>query len=54
MPLFPPIPLLWLSRRRGVMGDHRTGTITTATGVLVAALIIGLNLFLIYNTFWGD
>jgi manganese transport protein len=50
---FTIIPLLWLSRRRGVMGDHRTGTITTVIGVLVAALIIGLNLFLIYNTFWG-
>ena len=35
------------------MGDERTGTITTIVGVLVAALIIGLNVFLLYTTFWG-
>ena len=35
------------------MGDDRTGTITTTVGVLVAALIIGLNVFLLYTTFWG-
>ena len=50
---FTIIPLLWLSRARRVMGDDRTGTITTIVGVLVAALIIGLNVFLLYTTFWG-
>ena len=50
---FTIVPLLWLSRRRRVMGGERTGTITTATGALVATLIIGLNLFLLYTTFWG-
>jgi manganese transport protein len=50
---FTIIPLLWLSRARRVMGDDRTGTITSIVGVLVAALIIGLNVFLLYTTFWG-
>jgi Mn2+/Fe2+ NRAMP family transporter len=35
------------------MGDDRTGTITTLTGVAVAALIIALNAFLLYTTFRG-
>jgi manganese transport protein len=50
---FTIIPLLWLSRSRRVMGRDRTGTISTVVGVLVAALIIGLNAFLLYTTFWG-
>jgi manganese transport protein len=50
---FTIIPLLWLSRRRGVMGDDRTGTLTTVIGVAVATVIIGLNVFLLYNTFRG-
>ncbi len=50
---FTIVPLLWLSRARRVMGDDRTGTITTIVGVLVAALIIGLNVFLLYVTFSG-
>jgi len=35
------------------MGSDRTGTISTAVGALVATLIIGLNVFLLYTTFWG-
>ncbi|HEY5169069.1 MAG TPA: Nramp family divalent metal transporter [Thermoleophilia bacterium] len=50
---FTIIPLLWLSRSREVMGGERTGTISTLTGVAVAALIIALNAFLLYTTFWG-
>jgi len=50
---FTIIPLLWLSRARRVMGSDRTGTISTAVGALVATLIIGLNVFLLYTTFWG-
>jgi len=50
---FTIIPLLWLMRSRTVMGRDRSGTISTAVGVLVAALIIGLNAFLLYTTFWG-
>jgi manganese transport protein len=47
------VPLLVLSRRRRVMGHMRTGTVATATGWLVASVIIGLNLFLLYQTFAG-
>jgi manganese transport protein len=50
---FTIIPLLWLSRARGVMGEERTGTMTTAVGMLVAALIIALNAFLLFATFAG-
>lgn len=50
---FTIIPLLWLSRRRRVMGEDRTGTITTIGGVVVAAFIIGLNVFLLYTTATG-
>jgi len=50
---FTIIPLLWLSRSRRVMGGERTGTVTSLVGVLVAALIIGLNVFLLYTTFLG-
>jgi manganese transport protein len=47
------IPLLVLARRRTVMGEDRMGTLAVVTGWLVAALIIGLNVFLLYQTFWG-
>ena len=47
------IPLLVLSRRRGVMGDLKMGRLGTVTGWSVAAVIIGLNVFLLYETFAG-
>jgi manganese transport protein len=47
------IPLLVLTRRRTVMGDDRMGTLAVVTGWIVAALIVGLNVFLLYQTFWG-
>jgi manganese transport protein len=50
---FTIIPLLWLSRARRVMGTERAGTITMATGVLVATLIIALNVYLLLVTFAG-
>jgi len=43
------VPLLVLSRRRRVMGDLRMGTISVVVGWLVAAIVIGLNLFLLYR-----
>ncbi len=48
------IPLLVLARRRTVMGDMRMGTLALVTGWLVAALIIALNAFLLYETFSGQ
>lgn len=50
---FTVLPLLWLSRSRRVMGDERTGTLTTAVGALLAAFVIALNLFLLYVTLGG-
>jgi len=47
------VPLLVLTRRRTVMGEERMGTLALVTGWLVAALIVGLNVFLLYQTFWG-
>jgi manganese transport protein len=40
---FALVPLLWLTSRRDVMGCWVNRRTTTAIGVVVAALIIGLN-----------
>ncbi len=45
------VPLLLLIRRRDVMGDMRAGRTTMVSGWTVAAIIIGLNVFLLYQTF---
>jgi len=47
------VPLLWLSRRRTVMSDERTGSAMTVVGALIAAVVIGLNVFLLYQTVRG-
>jgi manganese transport protein len=47
------IPLLILSQRRTVMGDMKLGRLGTVAGWTVAAVIIGLNVFLLYETFFG-
>jgi manganese transport protein len=47
------IPLLVLTRRVGVMGDMRSGNRTMVSGWLLAAIIIGLNVFLLYQTFFA-
>jgi manganese transport protein len=41
------VPLLWLTSRRDVMGGWVNRRITTASGAVVAALIIGLNVHLL-------
>jgi manganese transport protein len=48
---FALIPLVWLTRRADVMGEHTNHRGTTAVAVIVAALIIGLNVFLLVRTF---
>jgi manganese transport protein len=48
---FALIPLLLLTRRRDVMGVLVNRRITTAVASVVAALIIALNIFLLYRTF---
>ena len=50
---FTIIPLLWLSRSRRVMSDQRMNIPQLAVGVLLAAIIIGLNIFLLYQVFFG-
>jgi len=48
---FALVPLIWLTRRRDIMGDQTNHPVTTAVGSVAAALIIALNVFLIVRTF---
>ncbi|MEV4279810.1 Nramp family divalent metal transporter [Actinoplanes xinjiangensis] len=48
---FALVPLIWLTRRRDVLGEHVNHPVTTAVAVVVAALIIALNVFLVAQTF---
>ena len=47
------VPLLLLTRRESVMGKMRSGTATMVSGWALAAIIIGLNVFLLYQTFFS-
>ncbi|UPK73152.1 Nramp family divalent metal transporter [Nocardioidaceae bacterium SCSIO 66511] len=47
---FALVPLIMLTRRRVVMGALANRTPTTALASVIAALIIGLNAFLLYDT----
>jgi manganese transport protein len=48
---FALVPLVLFTRRRDLMGDLVNRPLTTVAAVVVATLIIGLNLFLLYQTF---
>jgi manganese transport protein len=48
---FALVPLLLLTRRADVMGTLRNRRATTGAAAAVAALIISLNVFLLYQTF---
>jgi manganese transport protein len=50
---FALVPLVLFTRRRDLMGELVNHRITTTAAYLVTALIIGLNLFLLYQTFFG-
>jgi manganese transport protein len=50
---FALVPLVWLTRRRDLMGEQVNRPLTTAAAGLVAALIIGLNGVLLLHTFAG-
>jgi manganese transport protein len=50
---FALVPLVILTRRRDLMGSLVNRRLTTAAAVAVAALIISLNVFLLYRTFLG-
>jgi manganese transport protein len=47
------VPLLLLVRRRTVMREYRSGRISSATGTLLAAIVIALNLLLLLRTIGG-
>ena len=50
---FALIPLLIFCRNRGVMGALTNHRVTTAVATVVVALIVSLNVFLLYQTFFG-
>ncbi len=51
---FTIIPLLVLVRSRAVMGRFRSGTVEFSLATLAAAVIIALNVLLLYQTFGGE
>jgi len=50
---FALVPLVLLTRRADIMGALVNRRSTTVAATLVAAMIIALNLFLLYRTFFG-
>jgi manganese transport protein len=50
---FALVPLVVLTARRSVMGEHRNRTVTTVAAAAVAALIVALNVALLWLTFLG-
>ena len=50
---FALVPLVLFTRRRDLMGDLVNHRVTTALATVVVTLIIGLNAFLLYQTFFG-
>jgi manganese transport protein len=50
---FALIPLLIFCRNRNVMGVLTNHRLTTTVATVVIALIVSLNVFLLYQTFFG-
>jgi manganese transport protein len=50
---FALIPLLLFCRNRGLMGGLVNHRLTTAIATVVVGLIVTLNVFLLYHTFFG-
>jgi manganese transport protein len=50
---FAVIPLVMFTARRDIMGVLVNRTLTTVLAGLVAALIVALNLFLLFQTLFG-
>src|SRR3954454_12227999 len=50
---FALVPMIVLTRRGDVMGPLGNRGLTTVVASLVAAVVIGLNAFLLYETFFG-
>ncbi|NLA64769.1 MAG: Nramp family divalent metal transporter [Leucobacter sp.] len=51
---FAIIPLIWLTSRRGVMGEHTNDVWLQSAAVITAGLIVALNVALIWLTFTGQ
>ena len=51
---FALVPLVMFTRRKDLMGVLVNRRLTTMIASVVAALIIGLNIFLLYQTFFGE
>jgi manganese transport protein len=50
---FAIIPLVMFTRRKDLMGVLVNRRLTTAAAGLAAALVVALNLYLLYQTFFG-
>lgn len=50
---FALVPLVWLTAKHSVMGEHVSGKFVTACASLVAVVIIGLNFALLWLTLTG-
>jgi manganese transport protein len=50
---FALVPLIWLTSRRDVMGELVNRRVTTGVASVIAAAIVALNVFLLYETFAG-
>ena len=50
---FAVIPLIQFTRRKDLMGVLVNGRLTTVLASLAAALIVALNIYLLYQTLWG-
>lgn len=50
---FAIVPLIMFTRRKDLMGEHTNLPITNLVSYVVAAIIIALNVYLLYSTFAG-
>ena len=50
---FALVPLVLFTRRKDLMGVLANHPVTTIIASIVAGLIISLNIFLLYQTFFG-
>ncbi|MGH2568186.1 MAG: Nramp family divalent metal transporter [Bacteroidota bacterium] len=51
---FSIIPLIWFTKREDIMGELKNGKVTNLLAITVAAIIIGLNMLLLYQFFGGE
>ncbi len=51
---FTLVPLLMLCRNKGIMAGFRSDTKEFCAAVLISAIVIALNMYLLYSTIFGD